>query len=73
MSTPNTLAHSNAQPAVRLPVRSGENAESPTASVAALANKARFAVTGEDISSLATFVPVGLLALISFGAMLTSH
>lgn len=71
MST-NAFARSNAHPADG-PVRPGENRKPPMASAAALANEARFAVTGEDISSFATFVPVGLLALISFGAMLTSH
>ncbi|MGB3792207.1 MAG: hypothetical protein WA978_05655 [Sphingopyxis granuli] len=71
MST-NAFARSSADP-VESPVHPGENSKPHTASATALANEARFAVTGEDISSLATFVPVGLLALISFGAMLTSH
>lgn len=68
----NAFARSNAH-RVDGPVRPVDNSKPLTASVAALANETRFEITGEDISSLATLVPVGLLALISFGAMLTSH
>jgi hypothetical protein len=71
MSTQIALAHPEVVFAGRPSIRQGDDAPLVAAPVAARAKEARFAVTGEDISSLLTFVPVGLLALITFGAMLS--
>jgi hypothetical protein len=72
MPTPNASIRPKIGIAARQPVHPGESskrASAPTISV----SEARFAAGAEDISSLLTFIPVGLLALVTFGAMLTSR
>lgn len=69
MSTQNMLAHHDGVFVNHPRVRSAAEAPIIAAPVALPPKRTGFAMTGEDISSLVTIVPVGLLALITFGSM----
>lgn len=69
MSTQIMFAHHDGVLVSRVCVQS--EAKGPVAAVlmASPAKRSGFAITGEDISSLVTIVPVGILALLTFGSM----
>lgn len=71
MSTQIMFAHHDGVFVSRPRVQSEAKGPVAVAPMASPAKRAGFAITGEDISSLVTIVPVGILALLTFGSMLS--
>ncbi|WP_144036843.1 hypothetical protein [Sphingopyxis witflariensis] len=71
MSTQIMFAHHDGVFVSRPRVRSEAKDPVAAAALAPRPKRTSFAMTGEDISSLVTIVPVGILALITFGSLLS--
>ena len=71
MSTQIMIAHHDGVLVSRPRVQSESKGPIAAVLMASPAKRAGFVITGEDISSLVTIVPVGILALLTFGSMLS--
>jgi hypothetical protein len=72
MSTQIMLAHHDVVSINRLHVHSDTKSRAVVPLVTSRPKRSALAITGEDIPSLITFVPVGLLGLISLGSVLSA-
>lgn len=71
MSTHIMTAHQQATSANRALVERAAQTSVPAPQTALSAAQAGFSITRDDVSSLVTFVPVGILALLTFGLLLS--